>query len=313
MHRETWAVSRRDFIRTAVVLVPFAGLAVSASAAQPSAAKVLVINSDASVEKYNVAQQSFIETIGMPVKELNLAGLSDSAAERAVRAEVPTALYCIGSRAFLTAGKAAKGKPTVLSSTINWQRLPAAASAHVIATEVASESQLTMFSYFFPKVKRIGVLYSAEFNRQWMADAMAAARDVGVEVIGVPVRTTSGARRELGGLLSRVDALWVTADPVVLADVAAVRTLFTACAAAKKPVFTYSTAFSEFDPTLIVAPDIPTIGRQAASLLQGLVPGAKREVQSPAGSEVTLNLRAVKEYGLVLNNEALDSVNHVIR
>ena len=58
---------------------------------------------------------------------------------------------------------------------------------------------------------------------------------------------------------------------------------------------------------------MPTIGRQAAGLLQGLRPGAKKEVQSPAGSEVTLNLRAVKDYGLTLNEEAMDSVNRVLR
>ena len=78
-------------------------------------------------------------------------------------------------------------------------------------------------------------------------------------------------------------------------------------------MFTYATAFAEFGPTLIVAPDVPTIGRQAAGLLQSVRPGAKQEVQSPAGSEVTLNLRAVQDYGLTLNPEAMDSVNHVIR
>ncbi len=283
--------------------------------AQVPKEKILVVNSDGVVEKYATAQSAFRDTIGQPVKELNLAGLTDAAAERAIRAEAPTAVYSIGAKAFLAASRAAKGKPIVVSSVINWQRLPAAAApgTHVVANELPSSSQLTLFRYFFPQVKRIGVLYSTDYNRQWMADAIAAGRDVGVEVIGVAVRTTAGARSELPKLLSRVDAIWVAADPVVLADEAAVRALFAAIRAAQKPVFTYSTAFTEFDPTLIVAPDVPTIGRQAASLVQGLRPGARKEIQSPAGSEVTLNLRAVKEYGLMLNEEAMDSVNNLIR
>lgn len=283
--------------------------------AQAPTGKVLVVNSDAAVEKYATAQFAFRDALGTPVKELNLAGLTDAAAERAIRAETPTAVYSIGTKAFLAASKAAKGRPIVMSSVINWQRLPATAAAgtQVIANELPSAAQLTLFRYFFPQVKRIGVLYSADFNRQWMTDAVAAGRDVGVEVIGVSVRTTGGARGELAKLLPKVDALWVTADPVVLADEAAVRALFTTCAAAKKPVFTYATAFAEFGATLIVAPDVPTIGRQAAVLLQGHRPGAPKEVQSPAGSEVTLSLRAVKDYGLTLNAEAMDSVNHVLR
>ena len=283
--------------------------------AQTPATKVLVVNSDGAVEKYNTAQQSFRSSFAGPVTEINLAGLTDRAAERAIRAEAPTAIYSIGAKASIAASKATSGRPIVMSSVINWQRLPAATAAgtHVIANELPSATQLTMFRYFFPKVKRVGVLYSTEFNRQWMAEAVAAGRDVGIEVIGIPVRTTGAARTGLSRLLSKVDALWVASDPVVLADEAAVRAIFADSAAARKPTFTYASAFAEFSPTLIVAPDVPTIGRQAAGILQGLVPGAKKEVQSPAGSEVTLNLRAVKDYGLDLNEEAMDSVNRVLR
>ncbi len=299
----------------ALVLVAFTLSLAWAVLAQAPTGKVLVVNSDAAVEKYSTAQLAFRDALGQPVKELDLAGLTDAAAERAIRAEAPAAVYSIGAKAFLAASKAAKGKPIVMSSVINWQRLPAAAAAgtQVIANELPSTTQLTLFRYFFPQVKRIGVLYNADFNRQWMADAVAAGRDVGVEVIGVSVRTTAGARSELAKLLPKVDALWVTADPVVLADEPAVRTLFTACATARKPVFSYAPAFAEFGATLIVSPDVPTIGRQAAGLLQGFQPGAVKESQSPAGSEVTLNLRAVKEFGLTLNEEAMDSVNHVLR
>jgi len=303
-----------------VGIVLFAVLALSVGAifgafAETPTNKVLVVNSDGAVEKYNTALESFRESFDGPVKEINLAGLSERAAERVIRAEAPTAIYSIGTKASVAASKASKGQPIVMSSVINWQRLPEAAAAetHVIANELPSAAQLTMFRYFFPKVKRVGVLYSAEFNQQWMVDAVEAGRDVGIEVIGVRVRTTRGVRSALSRLLPQVDAVWVTSDPVVLADEDAVRLLFAAIAEARKPVFTYASAFAELSPTLIVAPDVPTIGRQAAGILQGLAPGAKKEVQSPAGSEVTLNLRAVKEYGLDLNQEAMDSVNRVLR
>ena len=286
-----------------------------ATAAESPTAKILVVNSDGAVEKYKTAQKSFRDSFEHPVKELDLSGLSEQAAERAIRSESPTAVYSIGTKAALAAGRAVPGKPMVVSSVINWHRLPSAKApdTHVIANELPSAAQLTMFRYFFPKIRRVGVLYSRDFNRQWMADAIAAGRDVGIEVVGVPVRTSRGARTEASRLLAKVDALWVTADPVVLADEAAVRALFQAAATARKPAFTYTSAFAEFGPTLIVAPDVATIGRQAAGILKGLAQGSGKEVQSPAGSDMTLNLRTVREYGLDLNAEAMDSVNHVIR
>ena len=128
--------------------------------AQTPATKVLVVNSDGAVEKYNTAQQSFRASFDGPVTEVNLAGLTDRAAERAIRAEAPTAIYSIGAKASIAASKATSDRPIVISSVINWQRLPAATAAgtHVIANELPSATQLTMFRYFFPKVKRVGVL-----------------------------------------------------------------------------------------------------------------------------------------------------------
>ncbi len=295
------------------------GLALAvAGLGQTPTARVLVVNSDSAVEKYFRPQEAFREAFGSPVQELNLAGLSEVAGERAIRAAAPSAVYCIGAKAFVTASRAVRDKPIVMSSVINWQRLSAAAGVrtHVIANELPSEAELTLFRYFFPGMKRIGVIYSSEFNRQWVAGAQAAGRDAGVEVVAVSVRTSGSAQRELARLLPQVDALWLAADPVVLANPAVIKALFERCHAAKKPVFAYSPNFLEFNPTLIISVDIPTLGRQAASMIQmieGQPAGARKEVQTPAGTEVTLNLRAVKEYGLQLNEEALDSVNHILR
>lgn len=283
--------------------------------ADQTTSKVLVVNSDGAVEKYQVAQQAFVESLGGPVKVLDLSRLSDREAQRAIRAEAASAVYGIGARASVAASRAVRGRPVVISSVINWSRLPEARSprVHVVANELSSESQLTMFRYFFPDVKRIGVLYSREYNREWLESAVASGKGIGLEVIGIPVRSTRASETALKSLLPKIDALWVASDPVVLADETAVRRLFGAIAAARKPSFTYTSAFAGFGPTLIVAPDAPTIGRQAAAILRDASIGPIKQVQNPAGSEVILNLGAVRDYGLRLNDEARDSVNRFIR
>jgi putative ABC transport system substrate-binding protein len=284
-------------------------------AAETPTGKVVVVNSDAGIEKYKLAQQAFRESFPGEVSVVDIAHLTERQALRAIRAEAPTALYGIGAKASVAVTKASRGKPVVVSSVINWNRLPEVRSpgVHVVANELPSQTQLTLFRYFFPGVKRVGVLYSRDYNRQWLAGAVAAGKDVGIEVIGVPVRSSRSVDSGLAELLPKVDALWVASDPVVLADEASVRRLFAAIAAARKPSFTYASAFAEFGPTLIVAPDVPTIGRQAAGILKARGNGGAKEVQSPAGSEIILNLGAVRDYGLQLNEEARDSVNRFIR
>jgi putative tryptophan/tyrosine transport system substrate-binding protein len=277
--------------------------------------RVVVVNSDAAIGKYTAAQKAFEGSLDVPVTTINLAGMSDRAAQRAVRAASPSAVYAIGSRAYSVSQASVHRKPVVMSSVINWRRLSGAESkdTHVIANELPSEMQLTLFRYFFPDIKRIGVLYSTRYNRQWMKDTKATAKELGIEVIGESVRSTSRVKSEVTKLLPKVDALWITSDPTVLGNEEALRNLFTAAAAAQKPVFTYTSAFAPLGPTLIIQPDLPTIGRQAARILLDHRSGAHKEIQSPAGSEVTLNLRTVTQYRLNLYEDAMDSVNHIIR
>ncbi len=235
-----------------------------------------------------------------------------TALKRMLDRENPATLYCIGAKAYQLASRVAKDKTIVLSSAINWERFPARKQRHVIANELPAAAQLTLFRHFFPKVQRIGVLYSPAINRQWFEQAQAGAKEVGVELVGVTVRRASDVPSALRELTSKVDAVWVTPDPVVLATEAAVRSLFDRCHAAQKPVFTDSAAFAELGATLVLAPDIPTIGRQAASIVTDLASNPPL-IHTPAGSEVTLSLARVKTYNLELNRDALDSVNHLLR
>lgn len=282
--------------------------------AQSQAAKVLILNSDQTVDRYATVQAAFKETLGKPTIDIDLAArkLSESQLERLLRDEGAESIYCIGSKAYLLANRVARERTIVMSSAINWQRLPTRKQTRIVATELPVEAQLTLFRYFFPQVKRIGVIYSPEFNREWVREAQDAAERLGVELVAESVRRTSSVPGDLKSLLPKVDALWLTADPTVLSNEATIRDIFQQCQGARKPVFTYSAAYAELGATLMISPDIPTIGRQAAGLLLAEDTGAQ-PVQSPAGSEITLNLRAVKALGLDLNEEAMDSVNAVIR
>lgn len=281
-------------------------------AAEAAATRVLVVNSDASVAKYTEVQNAFKEGLAdRPISEFDLSKAGEGQLRRLIEAENPAVIYCIGASAYQSAARIARDRPIVFSSAINWERLRPGRQTHVIANELPADHQLTLFRHFFPHLRRIGVVYNREINRQWFDRAVIAGREVGIEVIGRPITRATQVPNTLQQLAPQVDALWLAPDPVVLENESAVARYFAAATTARKAVFAYSTAYLELGATLVLAPDTPTIGRQAAGLVQDLRNALT--LSTPAGSEVSLNLRRVQETGLELNRDALDSVNHILR
>lgn len=286
----------------------------SALAAQTAVAptgRIIVLNSDPGIAKYAEVQQAFSAAVSRETVTVDVSNTSESELRRIIGRADAEVLYCIGARAYQSATKATRNKPIVFSSAINWKRFPARKATHVIDNDLPAETQLTLFRHFFPDIKKIGVLYNRTINKQRFAEAEEVGEELGIEVIGYSVSRPSRVDNGLESLAKKVDAFWLIPDPVVLSDEANIRLYFDLAHAARKPVFAYSSAFEALKPTLILAPDMPTIGRQAAGLVQDLSSAA--DVYSPAGSEVILNLGRVREYGLDFNRDSYDSVNRIIR
>jgi len=280
------------------------------------AQSILIVNSDQSIPRYAVPHASFKDSLGRAIEEIDLgtAANTDAALRRLIEATNPAVVYCIGSRAYLSTTNVAKSRNIIVSSALNMRRFPAAARTYGIASELAPNAQMTMFRLLFPRVRRIGVLYSADYNDAWIRDAEAHDSDVGLEIVPRAVRRTADLPGALAALLPTVDVLWLIPDPVVLSDAGAIDLVFAEADKRSKAIFAYDAAFATRGAALAVASDIATVGRQAARLVEDLVAGRTpaETVQSPAGTELTVNMRAVTKYRLDLNPDALQSVNFVI-
>ncbi len=296
--------------RLTVASVVLLMLVLAYGAATPIS-RILVLNSDSSVAKYAEVEMAFKASIGGPTMNVDVSRVSEAQVRRTIASSNPEVVYCIGTSAYQMAAKATRTKPIIFSSAINWQRFPKRRRTHAIANELPAEMQLTLFRHFFPRTKRVGVIYDRNMNRQWFGEAQKAGKEVGIEVVGYSIRRASQVDDGFRKLASEVDAFWLIPDPVVLESQTSVQRYFDLAHAARKAVFTYSPAFTALNPALILAPDMPTIGRQAAGLAQDL--DSAEDSYSPAGSEVILNLRRVQEYGLDFNRDSLDSVNQIIR
>ncbi len=284
--------------------------------AQTKERSYMVISSDASIAKYRQNQMEFSGgMIGASV-EIDLArtAMDVTALQKMLDRDQPEVIYTVGSRAFLLASKVEAKAPIIFTSVVNYRRLPLINTSFGIAGELPAAMQLTLFRHFFPKLTTIGIVYSGQYNEQWFRKAAQEARKMGVRLVGRKIASPQGLTRSLATLLPQVDALWLVADPLVFSCQSAVEDIFSAADKEQVAVLTYSKAFRPFKPTLIVAVDDPTVGRQAAVLASRLVGGERpaMQVQPPAGSSILLDMAKVEQYGLQLNSTALASVNELL-
>jgi putative ABC transport system substrate-binding protein len=278
--------------------------------------KVLLINSDTAVEKYHVTQEEFKRAFAHPVLEITLNdqkwGMNQ--VEEFLYDEYPDLVYCIGSKAYLVANKYINRKPIVFSSIINWQRFPVTQKTYGVSNELPAEMHMTILRYIFPKIQRIGIVYSERYNSQWFNKTMEEGKKMGFGITGKTVSKNKDFLPALKQLLPNVDALWLISDPVIMSDKKTLIEVFRKCDERKVPVFTYQDVFTTYGAVLTVSVDDATIGRQAADMTREVLLSGKidKQVQYPAGSHISLNLKKVKEYALPYNQDALGIVNQII-
>ena len=282
--------------------------------------KILVINSDTSLEKYRESQKEFKKVISHPVLEVDLGEkkLEVSDIEDLIYDEDPDIIYSIGTKAYLIANKYAKKKHIVFSSIINWLRLPTTETTYGVSNELHVGQEITLFRLFFPNVRKIGMLYSKKYTEEWFKNTRNEVKEmkemgVEIEIIGRSVSEGKQVIPDLKKLLPRVDAFWLISDPEIMSTKEDLLAILQECDIQKIPAFSYHSAFADFGAILTVSADNRTIGRQAAGITREVLAGSEPEekVQFPAGTYIIFNLTKVKEYGLQYNEDAIDIANEV--
>ena len=191
-------------------------------------ARVLILNSDLAIEKYLAAHAEFRSKLETSFVEIDLGKrwMDEAAVEEAIIDEDPDVIYCIGSRAYLQAYGLAKDKHLVFSSIINWQRFPMTEDTYGVANELPSGVQVTMFRYLFPDIGHIGILYSEEYNTEWVTKATEDANQIGLKVVSRAVEKSDEVVSALEEVLPLVDAFWLISDPMIISDEQTVKSIF---------------------------------------------------------------------------------------
>lgn len=299
------------------VLILLSVFFVSAGFAQSS--KVLIVNSDNTVFRYETIATEFKKVLQQNAyqwTEFNLNSHADAEVElkQLIQQENPALIYCIGTKAYSLARNYAQNKKLLFSAAINWQRLGVGEGTYGISNELSSAQEISLLRYFFPTIKTIGLLYNDKFSREYVETIKKDASALGINIINQPINDAQEISGALNELLPKIDMFWIISDPVVLSSKASVQQIFQSAQQQKKPVYAYSDVFIEQGAVLAISADIATIGRQSAGLAMMMDKNkvSAGTVQSPAGSTVTLNKCALDALRLNFNQDALDSVNKIV-
>ncbi|MCK9636160.1 MAG: hypothetical protein M0R41_07765 [Methylobacter tundripaludum] len=281
--------------------------------------KVLIVNSDNTVYRYETIATEFKKVLQQNAyqwTEFNLDRHANAEEElkRLIQQENPELIYSIGTKAYSLARIHAHNKKMLFSAVINWRRLDIDAGTYGVANELSSAQEISLLRYFFPTIKKIGLLYNDKFSREYVETIKKDASALGINIVTQSVNDAQEIGEALDQLLPKIDMFWIISDPIVLSGKDSVRQIFQAAEQQKKPVYAYSDVFIEHGAVLAISADIATIGRQSANLAMMMdkdkVPGGT--VQVPAGSTITLNKCVLDALQLKFNQDALDSVNKIV-
>jgi putative ABC transport system substrate-binding protein len=286
--------------------------------------KIVIINTDSLLKRYQQMATEFKNVVkkdNYQLIELNIKQYTDAEAEvelaQLVQNENPTFIYCIGAKAYLLAKERTKDIPLLFSAAINWHRLGINDKTYGVASELSPEQELMILRDTFPSVKKIGLLYNEEMNHEYVQAVKQSAAAGNIQVIEQNV-ARNASKEELSAtldeLLVKVDLFWMISDPVALDNKDFIEQIFKSAKKQKKPVYAYNDVYTKYGAVLSATADNATIGRQVANMVNLLqndkVPSER--VQNPLGSEITLNLCAVEQLGILLNKYALESVNKIV-
>ncbi|KPA09650.1 ABC transporter substrate binding protein [Candidatus Magnetomorum sp. HK-1] len=279
---------------------------------------VLILNTRKGVAKYDTVIQHFRQNISYPIEEHSLLSprISSKKLQSICSKKEFKLIYCVGSKACKESFKYSKNKKIIFSSLINWQRvlLPHKPdNIFGVSNEFNSEMMLTLFRLFVPDINDIGIIYSDKYNKEWIEELKSYAKKVKINIISQKISHRNVFYQTMINLLKKIKVFWLISDPVVINNQDHLFEITYLCDKYNIPIFSYNSSFINHDVTLTISSDLPTIGRQAATIANDLLSNndITYKIQYPAGSFISVNMSQVKKYNLILNNDAFGLINQI--
>lgn len=269
--------------------------------------------------------------------DLAVAGLRRALAERGMNAQVeeffvgddfqgrdekilelrrrkPQLFVTLGSAATERVSKVIKDTPVLFCMALNPLASGFIRSMTTSGNNLAGASldippqiQFDAIRALVPNAKKIGVIYNPQETEVIVQQARRSAREMGLELVTVPIPSSDKVPDALRSLDKTVDALWSVADGTTFTP-ASMEFLFLHTLRNKLPFMGLSPAFVKAGALLAFAIDYQDVGAQcgglAAKLIGGEIP-ASLPITTPQKLTLHINLKTAETLGLKIPPERL--------
>ncbi|MDP2134515.1 MAG: ABC transporter substrate binding protein [Sulfuritalea sp.] len=197
---------------------------------------------------------------------------------------------------------------SILVPVLAFERMadPARVRARLISAvfvDQPPERQMELVRLALPGIRKVGMLFSADFKAQAAALERAAA-ERGLQLLALPV-DSGGLFAGLQSLLPDVDVLLAQPDPIVFNSQTAANILMAAYRR-KLPLIGFSPAYAKAGAMLALYSTPAQIGRRGGELLgQALSGGVLPHPQGPREFTVSVNPDVARSLGFVLDEAQL--------
>jgi putative ABC transport system substrate-binding protein len=293
-------------------------LAVVLAAPSPAVAAEVVVLKSSDVPAWQPALDALRRgATGHTLSEVDLRG-DRAEADRALTGLKgrPVIVVALGPLAAQAAHEVLPDTPLVFGMVQDPARLGLVGAPNTtgVAFSTPVMNQLAAFRMVNPRGVRIGVLYNPDNSGRQVQEAQKATALVHLALVERPVSSERDIPEALRALLrgpEAVDALWLPADPLLLADPTR-RFILSETLKAMKPVYGFSSALVVEGALASDGPDIVSIGEQLAELVNRLAGdrAAKIPMMVPR-AELVINKKMADKLKIEIPQAALRSANRV--
>ena len=271
---------------------------------------ILVINSNDSVERYQSVENAFAKQIKNDFTRINISKMTDNEIKEYLYDVYPDIVYAIGTKAYQYAKKYIPEKKIFFSSIVNYKRLKMSKKSFGVSNELHTGMKVTLIKSLLSKTKTICMFYS-RYTKDVYESFKEEARHIGIKVIGQKIEENDTFNMSN---LEKADIFVMIADPVLIKNEKKVKRLYHILEKAHKPIVAYHPLYIKYGAVLVLSVDLPTVGRQIASMIHTEISGnTTTMIQAPIGTKVIFNEGLAKRIKLYYDKSALGVVNKVIK
>jgi putative ABC transport system substrate-binding protein len=240
-----------------------------------------------------------------PAPEYQVLELDEADAPGAIPVAAPgrraDLVVAIGTRAARAVIARDPGVPILFACVTEPHPGGGAAGARTagVSMEFPYSQQFETLRSVAPRVRTVGTIYEAG-NRSLIDRAETAAREAGLKLVRVEIRSVDEIPAALEGLIGQVDALWAIPDATVFSEETASYIILQTLRH-RLPFMGFSQSFVKAGSLVSLYPDFKDIGHQAGAMARDLLGGRRPSasgIVAPRKAMLAVNLRVADVIGL---------------